>query len=454
MENGVCCTANAKATDLQPAGSTVEAPESVAADVTDRPRDGGGGEGRGSVEDATCRFFLEGRCVFGARCRNLHPGQESATPAVDCSPSGKRGAEQKRELDRGGKKPPMKTAEDVIHRLQWDAGLPKGAFSVGYLDRFLGIIEKPFEAFSWEDLASVDHTVLAVPKHRIQYFKYKERVVWEKATRTDHVFGSTGGGMTILDIVDGYDTWVATQGQAELPPCAKEPEAAEATEAELVPEAAASSDDEEGGGGPGATLVKRRPNHFVAVRLSSEEFRTAVKEVQNHLLKKTPVLAECCVPPSSLHLTLCLLRLDSAPEFNAAFGVLGTMKAECQRLLPPAAILKFSGLHDFQGKVLYVAPDAAPELVRLAQTLDRLFSEQGLAVTRPPDYANLHVTVAKLPKGFSQEHPDVLLRSDLYRDCPVQDFGCQLVDSLSLCFAGKTRRSDGFFTTPLVVNLY
>ena len=64
------------------------------------------------------------------------------------------------------KKMSMKTAEDVIKRIMWDSNLHADDFSVGYLDRFLGVLEKSFGAFSWEDLASVDCTVLAIPKHR------------------------------------------------------------------------------------------------------------------------------------------------------------------------------------------------------------------------------------------------------------------------------------------------
>ena len=78
------------------------------------------------------------------------------------------------------KKPPMKTAIDVVKRIQWDKTLPIDQFIVGYIDRMEGLKEKYFTAFSWEDIASVDYTVLAIPKHRIQYFKYKTEIVWDK----------------------------------------------------------------------------------------------------------------------------------------------------------------------------------------------------------------------------------------------------------------------------------
>ncbi len=72
----------------------------------------------------------------------------------------------------GEKKGRMKTAEDVISRIQWDERLPERHFIVGYLDRFTGVVEKPFCDFCWDDYTTVDDiNVLAVPRHRIQYFK-------------------------------------------------------------------------------------------------------------------------------------------------------------------------------------------------------------------------------------------------------------------------------------------
>ncbi|CAF1508920.1 unnamed protein product [Didymodactylos carnosus] len=103
------------------------------------------------------------------------------------------------------KKTSMKTADDVISRIQWDERLKKIYFRVGYIDRFLGLQEKPFTDFDFEiDLASVNDrcsTILAIPKHRIQYFKYQNEIIWDKETRTDNVFGSTGSQLTIYDII-------------------------------------------------------------------------------------------------------------------------------------------------------------------------------------------------------------------------------------------------------------
>ncbi|KAJ7372567.1 hypothetical protein OS493_017838 [Desmophyllum pertusum] len=64
--------------------------------------------------------------------------------------------------------------------IQWDEELSPKDFIVGYLDRFIESSKK-FHRSVVEDLASVDHFVdLAIPRHRIQYFKYLGEIVWDK----------------------------------------------------------------------------------------------------------------------------------------------------------------------------------------------------------------------------------------------------------------------------------
>uniref|UniRef100_A0A8C2RZM0 Leukocyte receptor cluster member 9 n=1 Tax=Capra hircus TaxID=9925 RepID=A0A8C2RZM0_CAPHI len=83
------------------------------------------------------------------------------------------------------------------------------AGKVGYVDRFLGVREEPFLSFCWDEpLAALAPGVLAVPQHRVRYFRFRGRLVWDRASRTDLVFGSglaAGRGPTILDALDGED---------------------------------------------------------------------------------------------------------------------------------------------------------------------------------------------------------------------------------------------------------
>lgn len=94
----------------------------------------------------------------------------------------------------GNKKPRMRTADDVISRILWDPVVDSSEFVVGYVDRFLGVLERPFDDFTWDtNPCDCDYSAeLALPRHRIQYFTYRGHRVWDRHTRTDRVFGSTG----------------------------------------------------------------------------------------------------------------------------------------------------------------------------------------------------------------------------------------------------------------------
>lgn len=462
-----------------------------------------------------CRFFQEGRCRFGTRCRNYHAGDvhhsEDHVSPPHLSP----------QLP-SGKKPAMKTADDVISRILWDAQVPTECFSIGYLDRFLGILEEPFTAFSWEDLASVGPGVLAIPKHRIQYFKYKSRLVWDKASRTDDVFGSTGSGTTILEVIkeekeaamaaeekvhtsssngDGRKVMgTEAQGTAEhtedscstrkreehfnrgtdrpemdslnpegiTPTSLAEDVAGEEARAMVSSHTGRHSIQEdntteenghmvenEGSGafksrGKSVPLPKHRPTHFIAIRITSPEIREAVKCFQGALSDIRPDLAEFCIDTATLHLTLCLLHLEFPEEIHNAITALQELQANSQRLLPPALLLSFREVENFNSRVLYMAPASAPELGSLARTLQDAFKKKGLMVVHPPYKEKFHLTIVKIPARKGR--PQLPTHSSWVPH--IEDIGTQAVEALYLCETGQGRKSDGFYTTLLKLDLY
>ncbi|KAA0177300.1 hypothetical protein FNF27_01078 [Cafeteria roenbergensis] len=128
------------------------------------------------------------------------PGAAPSTRrTLESSPSPKLPARGARPMPGPSKKKPrMRTAADVIKRLLWDASLPEEGFSVGYLDRFVGVLEEPFNADDavWQD----------VPEHRIQWFRYRGVPIWQKDVRLDLVFGTAGGaGRTLPGVVSAID---------------------------------------------------------------------------------------------------------------------------------------------------------------------------------------------------------------------------------------------------------
>ncbi|CAK6966130.1 leukocyte receptor cluster member 9 [Scomber scombrus] len=154
-----------------------------------------------------------GKCHFGHRCRLSHSDpliddsgavpsdqddkQEEEKMEKHKKKKGKANKATKPKDDEGkdvSKKPRMRTADDVISRILWDPSVDASKFVVGYVDRFLGVLERPFSDFNWDaNPCDCDYTTeLALPRHRIQYFTYRGHRVWDRHSRTDRVFGSTG----------------------------------------------------------------------------------------------------------------------------------------------------------------------------------------------------------------------------------------------------------------------
>ena len=148
-----------------------------------------------------CKYFLEGRCRFNERCHNFHPESQAAQEATVGQTSHQSETTKVNIDTEVTKKPPMRTATDVISRIQWDPVLSESDFIIGYSDRFIGIVEKQFSEFNWEDIATVSLDVLAIPKHRIQYFKYKDEIVWDRRVQLDNFFGSRGNGTKIHSLL-------------------------------------------------------------------------------------------------------------------------------------------------------------------------------------------------------------------------------------------------------------
>ncbi|KAL0484853.1 Leng9 [Acrasis kona] len=81
---------------------------------------------------------------------------------------------------------PVATQKSIIDRIKWDDDLDVKDFTIGYLDRFSGIIESDM----------VVHDFSEIPLHRIHYFKYKGTLVWDRKTKLNKF---TDG--TIMDLI-------------------------------------------------------------------------------------------------------------------------------------------------------------------------------------------------------------------------------------------------------------
>eukprot|EP00727_Mastigamoeba_balamuthi_P000715 m51a1_g10640 hypothetical protein (1092) ;mRNA; r:11564-15406 len=82
-----------------------------------------------------------------------------------------------------GKKEKMRTSSDVFNRVRWDPSFNPAEWTVGYEDRFLGMMEVPLEEYDTEN----------IPFHRVWLFKRRGEIVWDRENRVDMVFAEGEG---------------------------------------------------------------------------------------------------------------------------------------------------------------------------------------------------------------------------------------------------------------------
>ena len=445
---------------------TVDADEGFAAEELHVARDEGPNYGSSTSKDRStvCKFYFQGKCKFGDKCLQQHASKskphntaveegsdkkgtaarkepkknDNGHPSADEKPKKqKKAPNNANSEDEDSKKAPMRQTVDVISRILWDPDLPAKDFSVGYLDRFLGILEKPFSDFSWEDIASVGNNILAVPKHRIQYFKYKDTIVWDKRCQLDDFFGSRGGKL-ISDYVD--KTAVNAKQVEQVEPQAVAPSQKGEDRAFLEEE-----EEDEEDVPSGAADNKDRPNHFVCLHVTSVEVKGAVEEIQAYICGHTPQLAEGCHPIDALHVTLCMLRLNSEQDRVAARAVLNDACAQFIHILPPCLQLTFRGVDHFRGRLVYVKVEPEPALERFVSYLLEQFQQAGLGTPGNHDQFTPHMTILKLNRPMVRKLHTHAISPASYQEHRESPVGQHMVDSLHLCSMAAGKQSDGFY---------
>ncbi|RUS71165.1 hypothetical protein EGW08_021076 [Elysia chlorotica] len=395
------------------------------------------------------------------------------------------------------KLPPMKTASDVVNRIIWDDALEKDDFIVGYFDRFRGLMERSFSAFSWEDLAAVDYDVLAVPKHRIQYFKFKDVKVWDKPRRLDNVFGSAKGTKTIDVVIreveeeeerakhaqkDGSGGATSKQGVNDERSDASHSDGdddsddsddgitvtigskagigttptAQSKPTEASKGASLKVEEEQNGEGQGEAAGgaynkywrdKLRPNHFICVRLTDPALVERICSVHDHLIEQDPSLAECCIPGASLHVTLCMLGLDTAEQLRMCMDALSKAKADLKAAVPPSP-LHLHGSSQFYNRVVYAKVHHKQDFLAFCDLLKTLLREAGVQIRDGYEFVP-HATIMKVTRPVARERRSTNIDPAIYAPFVDTEFGYQKIDAIYLCSIGSDRRSDGFYLTPL-----
>ncbi|XP_026855017.2 leukocyte receptor cluster member 9 isoform X1 [Electrophorus electricus] len=467
------------------------------------------------TEPDVCKYFLMGRCHFGDRCRLSHSSL-SADVVCNTRQAKDKGSRNQRtrkksnktekakgnETKEVDKKPRMRTADDVISRILWDSSVDPGDFVVGHLDRFLGVLERPFSDFSWDtQVCDCDYSEeMAIPRHRIQYFSYKGQCVWDRESRTDRVFGSTG--QTVVPPFDMEDLLLENteleveESSSEKTELGESVEsdttaivedgplsvAGDTTNGEKAKDAGYSGLTQEAEGlsisprneppaaeeerkdawdeeeeakvlaaavppGPLPGRVPRKPTHFVCFRVDSPAALLAFQRVQRKVLTHLPQSEPFWVSPATLHVTLTLLVLHDPAEVYAAGELLRFIIRG--RYKPPISVSFTPKLKHFNGKVLHLLPQPKSDIQGLNAPLQQAFRERGWLHrhSRDPTY---HLTLAKVEgEGVCRMFEEV----GTIKFAKDVNFGKLEVDKLYLCVNNTPKTESGFYETVCAVQL-
>lgn len=401
-----------------------------------------------------CSFYLEGRCRFGENCFNVHPpGVElPRVPEVRNPVAKTEVSPEPSTCD--AKKPPLKTAGDVRKRIQWDPDLQKEHFSVGYLDRFSGVVEKPFTAFTWEHLSMVGLDQLAVPQHRIQYYKYKNVKVWDKSERLDLVFGSAGGNTTIREVIQRVDKELEEKRTCGFYDDSDDDDDVVAVKTE---------DESSCGKGLFSMILHEqsqknelRATHFFCIRVNNDEVRRRVGLVQESVMREDPTLRSCVMPSELLHITLAMVKLDSFQAIHEAGDLLRELRENLKGVLQGSpeldvsdsfSVVRAKGLCTFGARVLYSkleVPESFSSAVDLLR--DGLRKIDDAIVTSHFEFVP-HMTLLKVNRITARERRSKYINSSLYSDYLDHDFGTIPIDNINLCVINDLRGPDGFYLT-------
>ena len=161
--------------------------------------------------------------------------------------------------------------------------------------------------------------------------------MWEKATRLDLIFGSTGDNRGIIEVMEEVDRNKVEDEEDEESDSEVELDVQEdRTEEQLLAE-------------------EERSTHFLAIRVTDPELVANLCRVQESIVAHEPILRECCMRPGLFHLTIGMLRLEGPEGLVAARAMMERLRpvVEEKFLDHESAKLEIDGLGNFGQRVVY-----------------------------------------------------------------------------------------------------
>lgn len=255
---------------------------------------------------------------------------------------------------------------------------------------------------------------LAIPKHRINYFKYKNEIIWNKINRLDNVFGSTGSNITVHDVIKRLENEKFTPDESN------EEQTYKCGRARI-------------------SKTNSQPNYFISIPIDNTNLKDSLFKLTCDLLDSNEKIENYLVPSTSYHLTLCTLRIDTDFEMKKVKDILDRVfKSEAAFKNFPIS-LKFQEICEFYNKVLYVRSDNAEQNEKLESLKNLILKEfTDASINTAGNYFDFvpHLTIFKLAKNtnsFGTDTVTSLVDKSIWDGYKEFDFGAQQINEFQLC---------------------
>ena len=195
-------------------------------------------------------------------------------------------------------------------------------------------------------------------------------------------------------------------------------------------------------------VKKKRPNHFLAIRVSDPTIHLAVKGFQDTVLKENEKLKPALIPLISLHITIAVMFLDET-AIKIAQESLEKCKDKISEALKTVNFkLIFRGVGNFRNEVLFVKLQEKEHIECLKTIYNVLmveFEENGISFSDKKEY-NPHLTLFKLSRKSSLRKNGIKkVDESVYDEWLDSYFGEEVVKNLHLCSMLGAKEKDGFY---------
>ena len=279
------------------------------------------------------------------------------------------------------------------------------------------------------------------------FLRYKTEKVWDKNSRLDIVFGSTGNETGILQFMEDVDQRIREARFDEETTAADDSDSSEDEDTiNINANPLVSLDDR-----LQKVQEESRSTHFLAIRIANPGLLQRLMAVQKLVVESDPNLADCCMKEGLFHITLGMLRIPETRGILAAVDTLEGLAEEFKALTNGRDTdLHVRNLNNFGHRVLYAEvhpadPVLFQDLLRLLKAKFEPIKESVMS-TNSFEFVP-HVTLVKVSRPIARVRNSQYIDQGSYQEAANEEFGVQALDNLQLCIIEASTRFDGFYTT-------